>query len=288
VSQNSPIVIVGGTSLVAPYLMQRLCAMGRKADVIARRTVAVPDGFTVTNMDLTQARNWIAPQDADVISLLPLWILVRFLPRFIGVKSIVALGSTSRYSKSGSLDAKERIMAADLEKSENILQAWCIRSNVHGVLLRPTLIYDGVNDQNIARMARFIRRYRVLPLAAPAKGMRQPIHADDVACATINTLDNRAAYGKSLNIAGGEILTYRVMAERVFEALGMKPRFLLFPTDWLQRSFQWASNIGMMHETSFGATMFERMNQDLIFDVSEGLQLLHYEPRLFKPELQTA
>jgi nucleoside-diphosphate-sugar epimerase len=265
--------------------MRRLHTAGRVADVIARRAISVPDGFTVTHMDLTQARNWIAPENADIISLLPLWILVQFLPRFIGVKSIVAIGSTSRFSKNASADARERATAANLEKSENILQAWCVRSNVHGTLLRPTLIYDGTGDENIARMARFIRRFRFLPLAAPAKGLRQPIHADDVACATVNTLDNPAVYGKSMNIAGGETLTYRAMAERVFEAMGMKPRFLLLPTDWLQKGFRWASDIGVLHETSFGASIFERMNQDLVFDISESLQLLKYQPREFRPEI---
>ena len=56
------------------------------------------------------------------------------------------------------------------------------------------------------------------------------------------------------------------------------------PTGWLQRGFRFGSDIGLLNETSFGASIFKRMNEDLIFDVSEGLQLLDYQPRMFEPE----
>ena len=216
VPENLPLVIIGGNSLVAPYLMRRLAEEGRVANVISRSTVEVPEGFTFTEVDLDRARNWIAPENAVIISLLPLWVLTHYLPRFIGVKSIIALGSTSLFSKAGSTDERERSTALGLEAAEKSFQDWCVRSNVHGTLLRPTMIYDGVNDHNIGRMVRFIRRFHFLPLARPAEGRRQPIHADDVAKAIQKAIGNMAVYDKTLNIAGGEILTYRAMAERVF------------------------------------------------------------------------
>lgn len=282
-SQAFPLVIVGGSSFVAQYLMQRLVAQEMTANVIARHPIEVPPGLTFTQLDFTQARNWIAPENAVVVSLLPLWLLAQFLPRFMGVKSIIAVSSTSRFSKAGSRDEKERITAASLERAESTILAWCQRSNVHGTLLRPTLIYDGLHDNNIARMARFIKRFRFLPLAAPAEGRRQPIHADDLAKAIFNALNNKAAYDKSFNVAGGEILTYRAMAERVFETLNMKPRLVMLPTEWLEKAFRWATNIGLLNERAFGSSIFRRMNEDLIFDVEEGLRLLKYEPRKFTP-----
>ena len=281
VPENLPLVIIGGNSLVAHYLMRRLGAEGRGADVISRSVVQVPEGFKFTAMDLDRARNWIAPENAVIISLLPLWVLARYLPRFIGVNSIIAMGSTSLFSKAGSTDAVERATVIGLEAAEKTFQDWCLRSNVHGTLLRPTMIYDGVNDINIGRMARFIRRFHFLPLAAPAKGLRQPIHAEDVAKAIQKAIGNPNTYDKALNIAGGEILTYRAMVERVFIALGIKPRLLMLPEIWLERGFRWASSIGLVHETAFGSSIFRRMNEDLIFDTAEGLRLLDYQPRRF-------
>lgn len=279
--ENLPLVIIGGNSLVAPYLMRRLGAEGRSADVISRSIVPVPDGFTFTAMDLGRARNWIAPENAVIISLLPLWILAKYLPRFIGVHSIIALGSTSLFTKAASPNSKERSVATGLENAEKSFQDWCTRSNVHGTLLRPTMIYDGIHDINIGRMARFIRRLHFLPLAAPAQGLRQPIHADDVAKAIHNAIGNEAVYDMSLNIAGGEVLTYRAMAERVFAALNIKPRLLMLPESWLEKGFRFASEIGFLRETSFGSSIFRRMNEDLVFDTENGLRLLDYQPRKF-------
>jgi nucleoside-diphosphate-sugar epimerase len=284
VPQPFPLVIVGGNSLVGAYLMRRLQVLGLVADVISRRAITVPEGFTFTEMDLSKARNWIAPENAIVVSLLPLWILAQFLPRFIGVKAIIALGSTSRFSKAGSPDTRERSTAAHLELAEDVLKDWSLRSNVHCTILRSTMIYDGVRDLNISRMAKFIRRWRFLPVAAPAIGLRQPIHADDVAKAIVKAMENPAVYDKALNIAGGEVLSYRAMVERVFQKLGITPRIVPLPTGWLQTSFRWASDIGLLNETTFGASIFQRMNQDLIFDIDEGLRLLDYQPRPFAPD----
>lgn len=286
VPQNLPIVIIGGNSIVATYLMRRLGTQGLKAEVISRNPVAVPEGFTFTAMDLGRARNWIAPENATIISLLPLWILAKYLPRFIGVNSIIALGSTSLFTKATSPNAQERSIATGLENAEKSFQDWCARSNVHGTLLRPTMIYDGVSDMNIGRMARFIRRFRFLPLAEPAQGLRQPIHADDVAKAICKAIDNPSVYDVALNIAGGEVLTYRAMVERVFATLNMKPRLLLLPESWLERGFRLATDLGLLRETAFGSSIFRRMNEDLIFDTETGLRLLDYQPRRFSLPVQ--
>jgi nucleoside-diphosphate-sugar epimerase len=160
---------------------------------------------------------------------------------------------------------------------------WAEQNNAVCTILRPTIIYDGKHDKNITRMARFIKRWRFLPVAAPAKGLRQPIHFDDVAKAALLCLNNPDADNKAFNISGGEILTYRAMAERVFTALGMKPRFLMLPTALLQKAFRFSARIGLVKETSFGASMFQRMNEDLIFDTAEGLRALNYQPRRFEP-----
>ena len=37
-----------------------------------------------------------------------------------------------------------------------------------------------------------------------------------------------------------------------------------------------------MQESYFSTSVFRRMNEDLIFDVAEGLQLLNYQPRDFQ------
>ena len=96
---------------------------------------------------------------------------------------------------------------------------------------------------------------------------------------------NAGASKRSFNIAGAEQLTYRAMAERVFRGLGLKPRFAVLPTGLLREGFRAASALGLLRNASFGSSVFQRMNEDLVFDVAEGLQVLGYQPRPFEPNV---
>ncbi len=281
---SPPLIILGGRSLVAPYLMQRLGSMGLMGAVVSRRAMSWPEGFRALQLDLAETKDWKAPSQSVVISLMPIWVLAEHADCFANAQALIAVSSTSRFGKAGSADPKERATAEKLERAEDKLREWCERHAIALTILRPTLIYDGEQDQNVTRMARVMRRFGVFPVAAPAKGLRQPIHADDVAGAIIGALGNPAARGKALNIAGAEVLTYRQMAERVFLAVGRKPRLLMLPTWLLQAGFRAASNIGFLREKAFGFAVFQRMNEDLVFDVDEGLRLLDYKPRGFKPQ----
>jgi nucleoside-diphosphate-sugar epimerase len=130
-------------------------------------------------------------------------------------------------------------------------------------------------------MAGFIRRWGFLALAAPASGLRQPIHADDAARAVVAAMDNVGAQNKAIGIAGGETLTYKDMALRVFAALGREPRIVMLPTV-AQKALQTAAKAGLVKRSV--ARAFQRMNQDVVCDMAEGLRLLDYQPRPFKPE----
>jgi uncharacterized protein YbjT (DUF2867 family) len=285
ISHDIPLVIVGGNTPTGYCFMQRLAASGLRANVISRRPLNVPEGFTKLLVDLNISGDWKVPAaGAIVISFLPLWILTEFLPRFSGARAIIATGSTSRYGKANSSDDHERSVVKLLENAEEALQTWAEKNSISWTILRPTIIYDCQNDKNITRMARFIRRWHFLPVAMPAKGLRQPIHTDDVAKAAFKCLGNPAAANKAFNISGGEVLSYRVMAERVFIALGKKPFFVMLPTNFLQKAFKAAAWAGIVKGANFSAGVFQRMNEDLVFDIADGLKVLDYQPRPFKPE----
>jgi uncharacterized protein YbjT (DUF2867 family) len=277
------LVILGGNSLLVSYLLPRLQRNELGALVVARRPVAVPDGFGFLERDILDSQGWAPPPGAVVISALPLPVLVRALGGLSGVHAIIAIGSTSRFSKHESADPAERQIARALEDAETALIAWARDHDVRCTILRPTLVYDGIGDRNVARMAGLIRRFRMLLLARPATGLRQPIHADDVAKAIIGAIGNPAAQDRTFNIAGGEVLTYRAMAERVFAAQGATPRLLMLPVGWLRASFRLAHRCGLFKGQGFGSAVFERMNRDLVYDVAEGLEILDYRPRRFEP-----
>lgn len=287
-TQQNTIIVLGGKSLVTRYLVKQLDALHLNASVMTHEPAALPEVFGHIPAVLMQSKTWQAPEHALIISLLPLNELVRYLPRFANAQSIIALGSTSLFSKAKSRDPYERAHAENLAMSENILRAWCQKNQKVYTILRPTLIYDGQHDDTVMQIAQVIVRAGLFPLAGAARGLRQPIHADDVAKAIIAALGNVTVYNKALNIAGGEVLTYRHMVESVFQAIGQRPRFLRLPLFVVQGLYRLARKTGFLRGIGVSAETFRRMNQDIVFDTDEGLRLLAYEPRMFAPVLKAA
>lgn len=282
-TKTNSLLILGGSSLITHYLLPRLQKDARSAVVVARQPIVLPAGCDFVSFADLRSGRWRAPDGCCIASLLPLPALIPLLALFVRAREIVALGSTSVFSKAASGDPSEREMALVLRQAEAALSDWSHAHGVPSTLLRPTLVYDGLGDKNIARMARFIRKWRVLPLARPARGLRQPIHADDVAVAMLSALGGGGEPHRVFNIAGGEQLTYRTMAERVFRSLELPPRLLMMPAGLLRFAFSVGSRVGLMHETAFGGSVFQRMNDDLIYDIAPGLEAIGYQPRPFNP-----
>jgi nucleoside-diphosphate-sugar epimerase len=271
--------ILGGRSLVGGYLIQRLLNAGYAVEILGRhRPNDLPEGVSFRLCDITAAAADSLRTGSPVFSLLPLWVLPQFLASQIHRPAqIIALGSTSRFSKQHSPSLEEQELAARLTQAETDIA----QQPVPWTVLRPTLIYDGVQDQNITRMAAFIRRFRILPLVGAANGLRQPIHADDVAAFLVACLHTPAVQNKALTITGGETLTYRAMAIRVFEGLGLRPRFLPLPLPILRLAFQM---IRPITRWTHSPALFNRMNEDLAYRGEDAATILKHAARAFHPK----
>lgn len=280
-NKTSPIIILGGRSLLTPYLLEQLAKEGIGATVTSRQEIEVPEGFKSIKLDLNSAGNWTAPQNAIIISLLPIWILTPHLNIFKSAKTIITVSSTSRYGKARSVDPREQEVVQSIIQAEQTLLEWTTPQGPSTTVLRPTLIYDGKTDANVTRIMRTIEKFGFFPLAKPANGKRQPIHAGDVATAILGAIDNKDAMNRAFNIAGGEVLTYLEMIERIFKHMGKPPRPLLLPLWLLKTPSRILSLFSFVQKQNFGSGIFERMNEDLIFDSKDGLKVLDYKPRKF-------
>ena len=96
--------------------------------------------------------------------------------------------------------------------------------NVGWTILRPTLIYAEGRDTNITPLSRLIRRFGFMPLVGGAPGLRQPVHAEDLAIGAIAAASSPAAINKFYSLPGAETLTYREMIGRIFDGLRMPRR----------------------------------------------------------------
>ena len=281
-NQIGHVVILGGKGLVGPYLTQRLAASGSKVSVVSRTEPALPpEAEWIPCSDLADGHVQL-PDQSYVISTWPIWVLAEHVDKLQSAKHIVALSSTSGVSKRNSKTACERNIARQIIDAEHRLAAETEAADTPYTILRPTIIYDGVSDQSINQIATVMRRFGFFAVAGAGQGLRQPIHADDVALAALHALDNPEAFGQTLELTGGETLDYRTFVERIARGLGQTPRIVGVPAFLLRAVIRmW----GRMSETSLNPSMIDRMNQDLVYDGSEARRRLRSEPRHFYPAI---
>ena len=282
---KTPILVLGATSLIGTFLMERLQAAGHEPMGLSRRP---PYGFSASGdacwIDADLKGDDLAeqlPGAATVFSLSPIWLLPAVLPllKARGMKRLVAFSSTSRFTKQDSPEASERAVAKALADAEDAVEAFCSEHGVAWTILRPTLIYAEGRDGNVSRLASLIRRFKVLPLSGAGEGLRQPVHADDLAAGAIAAAAAPAALDRAYALVGGETLPYRQMARRVFEGLGRRPAILVLPP-WL---FSLLLTLARPFFPGATAAMGARMSQDLVFDSSDAVRDFGWAPRDFRP-----
>lgn len=215
-----------------------------------------------------------------VVSAGPLDGLVAWLERQqpAGIARVVALSSTSLHAKQESPDRRERELAARLRDGERRLSAWCEARGSRWTVLRPTLIYGGA-DGALLQHARVASTLRFLPLPRSARGLRQPVHAHDVAAALLACLDARACFDRAYDLPGGETLRYDAMVERFLRTIPKPVPVVRVPDALLSAAIAGARLFPRFR----GATpaVIARMRQDLIFDGSDAARDFGYAPRAF-------
>jgi nucleoside-diphosphate-sugar epimerase len=289
--QPAQVLLLGATSLIGRFLTPRLAGAALTAVAISRapphslkreRAEKAADAVTWAQGDLTAPETLPKlPATDAIISLSPIWLLPPALPRLLetGAQRVIAVSSTSRVTKIQSPVAAERAVAERLADGEAQTLELCASAGVACTILRPTLIYAEGLDRNISRLAALIRRFGVIPLSGEGEGLRQPVHADDLAWAALALLDAPASFGKTYALPGGETLSYRAMVERVFEGLGRQPRILTVPPSL------WRLGLTLASPVMKGATsaMGSRMAQDLTFDAGPAEADFGWAPRAFWP-----
>lgn len=280
--------VLGATSLVGECLLPLLAQGGWRVTAFSRRVIEKSSDNVNWSCisSSTFSRSDGAPKVRHWISVAPIWVLPDHFKMIeaCGAQRVVALSSTSRFTKEASSDIEEQAIAHRLADAEGRFRAWAELKSIEWVILRPTLIYGRGRDKNISDIARFIRRFGFFPILGQASGLRQPVHAADVASACFSALNSPRATNRDYNISGAETLAYRAMVCRVFAALGSRPRLLSVPMWVFRIAVSCLSLIPRYRHWS--SAMAERMNRDLVFDHADAKRDLGFRPRSFKLSAQ--
>ncbi|MFN9120905.1 MAG: NAD-dependent epimerase/dehydratase family protein [bacterium] len=292
------VVVTGAASQIGFFLLPRLAAAGFRVIAVSRRpeTQAVASfgerwtGHGVArwiqaDLEHPLDTNWVDGCDYW-INLGPLQLVPRLLEsaRVPALRRVIAFGSTSRFTKAGSTHPREQRIVADLEAGEAGLARSCAAAGIGWTLFRPTLIYGAGLDRNVMVIAAAIRRFGVFPLVGGGAGLRQPVHADDLAAACMSALAGPGSEGRAYDLSGSEVLSYRELVLRIFRAVGRPPRWLPVPVAAVGLALWGLSCVPRYRD--FNIEMARRMAKDMVFDHGDAQRDFGYRPRSFEPVVE--
>ena len=269
------VLVFGGSSQIGHFLLPPLCERGEPVLALSRHPRAARAGL-----------DWIAGQLPDavpavkdvsaIISFGPLQPFASWLERAPLPLSprVIATSSMSAETKRESPLPAERLVSQQLRDGEALLAAACARQGCAWTVLRPTLIYGAGLDKSLSPIARRAARTRLFPLPA-GRGLRQPVHAADIAQAVLAALDSPASAGRVLSLGGGERLPAAEMFARVRRSLPVATLPLPLPA-WLLD--------GARRVLPRLAGPLGRLESDLVADNTELARLLGVTPRPFRPD----
>jgi len=148
------------------------------------------------------------------------------LPMLVDVGHTVV--ATNRFTKGEARNSHDRHLARLLADGESKLEQICTERGTDWTIFRPTLIYCLGWDRNLTPARDFIVRFSFFPLIGGGSGLRQPVHAGDLAMACMQAMESRASINQTYDFSGGEVLSYRDMVAGVFRTVDKRPLFCRF------------------------------------------------------------
>jgi uncharacterized protein YbjT (DUF2867 family) len=221
-------LVTGATGYVGSRLLRRLVAEGRPVRALARRPEALGDvdvvrGDLLTGSGLEEALDGCSTAYYLVHSMEPAAGNGDFSGRdrqmatafgeaaaHAGVERIIYLGGIVPTDRGLSPHLRSR-----LEVEEILLDA------VPGSTALRASIVIGAGSSSFRILVRLVERLRVLPLPNWRHNRTQPIDERDVIEFLARTPRVPEAAGRSLDVAGPDVMTYGRMIERIAEAMGV-------------------------------------------------------------------
>ena len=289
--QSKPqVMVTGASSIIGQPVAQQLVSAGYQVMQISRNSV---NGSAVSwDMTTGAGEEEVIEKISSVngfylVHCAPIWLLQQRLEWLIsaGLRRAIVFSSSSIDGKGDSNSHSEQNIVQMLKTAEENAVKICEMVNVDLTIFRPTMIYGYGQGQNLAFIAKIIKRFRCFPVASPALGLRQPVHADDLAKAVAQAIGNQNTYAKKYTLSGAEALPYKEVVKRVFIALDQTPRIIALNG----RLYRFALSLLCVAAKLFNKSlpidpaMADRMQQDLSFDHSSATHDFGYKPNTFLP-----
>lgn len=274
------ILVTGASSQIGYFLIPRLLHSGHQVIAISRQSrpvwIAAHENLNWCSLEKLEELDSIE----GIVSAGPLSITIDLLQQCPRVDRVVAISTSSIRFKHDSSNAKEASLIQNIAAQELQLSQLANKRDIHCAILRPTMVYGAGLDSNVCLLTKLADKFGYIPIASQSNGLRQPVHADDLAIASLKLIEQSQT---GCWYVGGETqLTYRQIVEAVCQTLGYgKPLSLPLPVLKVL--------LGLVKLTgrypSINGNMFVRQQLNMCVDNQVAVGDWGWQSRLFALEL---
>lgn len=142
---------------------------------------------------------------------------------YCNVRRMVLVHTTGIYSKYKSAGEEYR-------QIDDYVYRTCKDNNILLTILRPTMIYGNVYDQNVVKFIKMVDKFPIMPVVSGAKYELQPVHYEDLAKAYYQVLVNEdKTANKDFILSGGRPILLKDMFVEIGKNLGKDVKFISCP-----------------------------------------------------------
>lgn len=269
--QDGTVAVVGASGQVGRRLVARLASRGIAAIAIGRskdRLAGLP--ATIRLADPADPRTLsVALASAGRVAVCA---HACFAPAVLAalpdrIERIVITGSTRRFTRFMDTAANEVIAA----------EAALAASGRPGIVIHPTMICGPEGENNVRRVATYIRRFGTVPLPQGGRALIQPIYVDDVAACIEAALFRSEALGSAIVAAGLAAIPYRDFIVMIARAIGRRVRIVNVPAGLLAAAA--IATRFVPGVPRIAPAEVQRLLEDKAFDIGDMRRRLAVEPR---------
>lgn len=291
--EHKLISVIGGNGFLGKYIVNILLDKGYYVKIISRTatlskknfTIYKPGQYKLVNCDIKNSSKLQSVLDGTdyVINLVGLLINKRN-NSFESVHKVAVENIVSICKK---LDIKKLIHVSAIGSEKNSKSEYsrtkffgeeAVKTFRNYCILRPSIIY-GDEDNFINFFAKTSKISPFLPLIGGGKNLFQPIWVQDVANIIVNTLEKNIK-GKTLEVGGEEVFTFKEVLEIILNELELKRKFITIP---FGLSIRLASFLEFFPAPLLTADQVEMLKKDNIVSKKYNYtKTLEYLPMPFK------
>ena len=190
-----------------------------------------------------------------------------------GIRRILTVHTTGVYSRYKSAGEEYR-------RIDDTVKRLCAEAGVSLSILRPTMIYGGLDDENVVKFITMMDRLPIMPVVSGARFALQPVHRRDLGRAYADALLSDKTAGKDYVLSGKDPIDLRDMLQTIADGLGKRAKFVSFPY-WFAISGAWIVYLLSVTKVDYREKV-QRLVEPRAYPHEEATKDFGYDPLSFE------